>query len=46
MQSQHHMLPLVVDGASYVLKGKAIIEDVSFTIQHAGLTALLGPNGA
>jgi tungstate transport system ATP-binding protein len=46
MQSQHHMLPLVVDGASYVLKGKAIIEDVSFTIQDAGLTALLGPNGA
>ena len=46
MQSQHHMLPLVVDGASYVVSGKAIIEDVSFTIHDAGLTALLGPNGA
>ena len=46
MQSQHHMLPLVVDGASYVVDGKAIIEDVSFTIHDAGLTALLGPNGA
>jgi len=46
MQSRHHMLPLVVDGASYVLKGKAIIEDVSFAIRDAGLTALLGPNGA
>ena len=46
MQSQHHMLPLVVDGASYVVSGKAIIEDVSCTIHDAGLTALLGPNGA
>jgi tungstate transport system ATP-binding protein len=46
MQSQHHMLPLVVNGASYVVDGKAIIEDVSFTIHAAGLTALLGPNGA
>jgi tungstate transport system ATP-binding protein len=46
MQSQHHMLPLAVNGASYVVDGKAIIEDVSFTIHDAGLTALLGPNGA
>jgi len=46
MQSQHHMLPLVVDGASYVVKGKTIIGDVSFTIRDTGLAALLGPNGA
>ncbi|UCF47783.1 MAG: phosphate ABC transporter ATP-binding protein [Myxococcales bacterium] len=46
MQSQHHMLPLVVDGASYLVDDKAIIEDVSFTIRDAGLTILLGPNGA
>jgi len=46
MQTQHHMLPLVVNRASYVVGGKAIIEDVSFTIHDAGLTVLLGPNGA
>ena len=46
MQSQHHMLPLVVDGASYVVDGKAIVEEVSFAIHDPGLTALLGPNGA
>jgi len=46
MQSQHHMLPLVVDGASYVVKSKTIIGDVSFTIRDTGLAALLGPNGA
>jgi tungstate transport system ATP-binding protein len=46
MQTQHHMLPLVVNRASYVVGGKAIIEDVSFTIHDAGLTILLGPNGA
>jgi tungstate transport system ATP-binding protein len=46
MQTQHHMLPLVVNRASYVVGGKAIIEDVSFTIDDAGLTILLGPNGA
>jgi tungstate transport system ATP-binding protein len=40
------MLPLVVDGASYVVKGKTIIGDVSFTIRDTGLAALLGPNGA
>jgi len=46
MQTQHHMLPLVVNRARYVVGGKAIIEDVSFTIHDAGLTVLLGPNGA
>jgi tungstate transport system ATP-binding protein len=46
MQSQHHMLPLVVERASYVVKGKTIIGDVSFTIHDTGLAALLGPNGA
>jgi tungstate transport system ATP-binding protein len=46
MQSQHHMLPLLVDGASYVVDGKAIVEEVSFAIHDPGLTALLGPNGA
>ena len=46
MQSQHHMLPLVVERASYVVKGKTIIGDVSFTIRDTGLAALLGPNGA
>jgi tungstate transport system ATP-binding protein len=46
MQTQHHMLPLVVNRARYVVGGKAIIEDVSFTIHDAGLAVLLGPNGA
>ena len=40
------MLPLVVERASYGVNGKAIIEDVSFTIHDVGLTTLLGPNGA
>jgi len=40
------MLPLIADRVSYIVDGKAIIEDVSFSIRGAGLTVLLGPNGA
>ena len=46
MRLQHHMLPLVVSHVSYRADDKAIIEDVSFSIDDPGLTVLLGPNGA
>lgn len=40
------MLPLVVSHVSYLVGTKPIIEDVSFTIDIAGLAVLLGPNGS
>jgi tungstate transport system ATP-binding protein len=46
MQSQQHMLPLVVDRVSYLVANKVILEDVSFVLDGLGLTVLLGPNGA
>lgn len=40
------ILPLIVDNASVVKRGKTILNNVSCTIGQTGFTIVMGPNGA
>ena len=40
------ILPLSVRGATVLRGGKALIEEVDFTLDGRGLTTVIGPNGA
>ena len=40
------MLPLVIDGVTIHLGGRAILDDARASIATRGVTALIGPNGA
>lgn len=40
------LMPLEVRGLRYAAGGKAIVDDVSFTVRDAARTVVLGPNGA
>ncbi|KPF64250.1 ABC transporter ATP-binding protein [Bosea sp. AAP35] len=46
MRDVASILPLSVDAVSFLGSGRALIEDLSFTVPAGGLTVLLGPNGA
>lgn len=40
------LLPLVVSDLAYVVRGSTLLDDVSFTVDTPGVTAVMGPNGA
>ena len=46
MPDHASILPLRVEGISFAAQGKALLADVSFTLQCGGITAVIGPNGA
>lgn len=40
------LLPLVIDGLTFEIQGRRLIDDITLRISSPGLTVLLGPNGA
>jgi tungstate transport system ATP-binding protein len=40
------ILPLAVEGLTFVAEGKRLLDGVSFTLPAGGVTAIVGPNGA
>lgn len=40
------LLPLVVRDVGYVVRGSTLLDDISFTVDGTGVTAVMGPNGA
>ena len=46
MHGPASILPLRVNGLTYAVRGKPLVEDVSFTIEPGLRTVILGPNGS
>lgn len=46
MRDQVSILPLVVEGLSFDVPGKRLLDNLSFTLLRGGVTTILGPNGA
>jgi tungstate transport system ATP-binding protein len=46
MRDSVSILPLAVEGLSFIAEGKRLLDDVSFTLPRGGITAIIGPNGA
>ena len=46
MRDQASILPLVVDGLTFDVDGKRLLDNLSFTLPRGGITAIIGPNGA
>jgi tungstate transport system ATP-binding protein len=46
MRDSVSILPLAVEGLSFMADGKRLLDDVSFTLPRGGVTAIIGPNGA
>jgi tungstate transport system ATP-binding protein len=40
------ILPLQVDGLTYDMDGKRLLDGLSFTLTKGGITTIIGPNGA
>lgn len=46
MHAPASILPLKVADATYCVRGKALVEELSFTLGHGRRTVILGPNGS
>lgn len=46
MRDSPSILPMTAETLSFAAGGKALLENLSFTLPRGGLTALVGPNGS
>lgn len=46
MRGHPTILPLHVDGVSFIREDQRLLDSVSFSIAKGGITAIIGPNGA
>ncbi len=46
MRDTASILPLSVEGLSFQAGGKALVDDISFTLPRGGITIVIGANGA